>query len=57
MFESSEYPSGDETMTRTFYFARPFVTSKLRIDKLEGALGILFKVQNHERIHAECPHI
>ena len=46
MYESSEYPSGNETMTRTFHFARPFVTSKLRIDQLEGALAMLFKVQN-----------
>ena len=46
MYESSEYPSGNETMTRTFHFAKPFVTSKLRIDQLEGALAMLFKVQN-----------
>ena len=46
MYESDKYPSGDETMARTFHFPRPFVTTRIRIDQLEGALYKLFKVRN-----------
>ena len=45
MYESDEYPSGDETMTRTFHFPRPFVTTRIRIDQVEGAIYKLFKVR------------
>ena len=38
MYESNEYPSGDETMTRTFHFPRPFVTTRIRIDQVEEDL-------------------
>ena len=49
MYENDAYPSEDETMTRTFHFPRPFVTSKIMIDQLEGARYKLFKVRYQHR--------
>ena len=45
MFESSQYPWLIPQITRTFYFASPLVTTKVRLDQMEGALNMLLKVE------------
>ena len=44
MYEGDEYPSEEETITKTIYFPRPFVTCKIMVDQLVGAPDLLFKV-------------
>ena len=46
MYEGDEYPSEEETITKTIFFPSPFVTCKIMIDQLEGASDLLFKVTN-----------
>ena len=45
MFESGQYPWLTPQITRTFYCASPLVTTRVRLDQLEGAVNMLLKVE------------
>lgn len=45
MYESDNYPFASDTITRTLYFARPLVTTKIKLDKMIGASGFVIQVE------------
>ena len=45
MFESDDYAGSEENFTRTFYFPRPLVTTKIKLDNMEGAPVIVTKIE------------
>ena len=45
MYESDAYPFATDTITRTLYFARPLVTTKIKLDKMIGAAGFVIQVE------------
>ena len=45
MYESDLYPFASDTITRTLYFAQPLVTTKIKMDKMNGASGFVLQVE------------
>ena len=45
MFEGDSYPSSNVTISRTFYFPRPMVTTKVKLDNIKGAETIAIKIE------------
>ena len=45
MYESDAYPFASDTITRTLYFPQPLVTTKIKLDKMNGASGFVLQVE------------
>ena len=45
MYESDVYPFASDTITRTLYFSQPLVTTKIKLDKMNGASGFVLQVE------------